>query len=184
LHYLNVGLPVDWGTMSGAAKDGAGSPIALYIAALVATIAMMTDLRSRRIPNWLTGGSVLLGLLLQARSSGLDGLTMAFFGTCLGLSVLFPFYMLRVMGAGDVKLLAGLGALVGPRMLVSIVIFSALAGGVIAAIMLARRGRLLLTLRSMVLRQSPPSLSGATAPYAMAIAAGTYLSLVLPPVLI
>lgn len=175
---------MNWGAISGAlAQDASVGTIPSYIAALVATIAMITDIRFRRIPNWLTAGSVVLGLLLQARASGLEGLAMAIFGTCLGLSVLFPFYLLRVMGAGDVKLLAGLGALVGPHTLVSIVIFSALAGGVIAAIMLARRGRLLLTLRSMLLRQSPPSLSGATAPYAVAIAAGTYLSLVLPPVL-
>jgi prepilin peptidase CpaA len=175
---------MDWGMVSSTAGKAADvGAITHYIAALVATIAMVTDIRSRRVPNWLTGGSVLLGLLLHGRSSGLDGLAMAIFGTCLGLSVLFPFYLLRVMGAGDVKLLAGLGALVGPRMLVSIVIFSALAGGVIAAIMLARRGRLLLTLRSMFLRQSPTGLSGVTAPYAVAIAAGTYLSLVLPPVL-
>jgi prepilin peptidase CpaA len=175
---------MDSGTILGAVLTSVSyASIGLYVSAVVATIALITDVRYRRIPNWLTGGSLLLGIGLNGLLGGLHGLAMTLFGACLGLSVLFPFYLLRVMGAGDVKLLAGLGALVGPRTLVSIVIFSALAGGVMAAIMLARRGRLLLTLRSMLLRQSPPSLSGATAPYAVAIAAGTYLSLVLPPVL-
>jgi prepilin peptidase CpaA len=175
---------MDWGRLSETVRDLASSgAIPLYIAALAATIALVTDARYRRIPNWLTGGSVLVGVLVHTVTGGGGGLATSVFGTCLGFSVLFPFYLLRVMGAGDVKLLAGLGALVGPQLLVSIVIFGALAGGVIAAIILARHGRLLVTLRSMYFRQSPPSLSGATAPYAVAIAAGTYLSLVLPPVL-
>ncbi|MBV9356309.1 MAG: prepilin peptidase [Chloroflexi bacterium] len=175
---------MDWGTILGAVRQSlTDGSVETYAAAAVASVALITDVRYRRIPNWLTGGSLVLGFGLNGALGGLHGLAMTLFGACLGLSVLFPFYLLRVMGAGDVKLLAGLGALVGPRALVSVVIFSALAGGVIAAIMLARRGRLLLTLRSMLLRQSPPSLSGATAPYAVAIAAGTYLSLVLPPVL-
>src|SRR5689334_10688871 len=75
--YLNASECMDWGTMSsGAGGAGTVGPIPLYIAALVATIAMVTDVRSRRIPNWLTGGSVLLGLLLQTRSSGLDGVAI------------------------------------------------------------------------------------------------------------
>jgi prepilin peptidase CpaA len=175
---------MDWGRLLEVARGQAGSgALPVYLATVVATVALVNDARYRRIPNWLTGGSVLLGLVVHGVTGGGLGLAVSVFGTCLGFSVLFPFYLLRVMGAGDVKLLAGLGALVGPHVLVSIVIFGALAGGVIAALILARHGRLLITLRSMFFRQSPPSLSGVTAPYAVAIAAGTYLSLVLPPVL-
>src|SRR5438132_1158507 len=113
-------------------------------------------------------------------SDELAGIGLALAGAALGLAILLPFYALRAMGAGDVKLLAGLGAILGPQVLVSVAIYAALAGGLISAVMLARGGRLLSVLREMLIEHRPPTRGGATAPYGVAIAPGMYRTLALP----
>jgi prepilin peptidase CpaA len=153
------------------------------IAAAVAGVAAYTDLRSRRIPNWLTLSALGLGLGANTVLGGVAGGTTALLGVGLGLALLLPFYMLRAVGAGDVKLLAALGALVGPTALVSVAVYGAVVGGLIAAAILLGRGRLLLTLDEMFVQRVLPTRSGATAPYGVAIACGVYLWLLLPAVL-
>jgi len=157
--------------------------VAWTIATAAASLAAIVDVRSRRIPNWLTGSLVLGGLLFNVWRGGIVGVGLALAGAALGLAILLPFYAVRAIGAGDVKLLAGLGAVLGPQMLVSVAVYAALAGGVISAIMLARGGRLLSVVREMLIEHRPPTRGGRTAPYGVAIASGMYLSLVLPAVL-
>jgi prepilin peptidase CpaA len=146
------------------------------IALIVATLALATDVRSRRIPNWLTGSALLVGLLTNVLLSGLNGGAAAIEGAGLGFALLVPFYLLKVMGAGDVKLLAALGALVGPHTLLIVAAAGALAGGVVSVIILARLGRLSLALHQIVVLHAPPQPSGAKAPYAVAIASGVYVA--------
>jgi prepilin peptidase CpaA len=153
------------------------------LAAAVATVAAFIDVRQRRIPNWLTFGALLLGVGLWSVQSGLNGLLVALGGALLGFAVLLPFYAIRAVGAGDVKLLAGLGAIVGPQALVSVALYGAIVGGAISIVMLVQRGQLLSTLGDIVSRPTQMRRSGAKAPYAVAMAAGTYLSLVLPKVI-
>jgi prepilin peptidase CpaA len=167
----------------------------MLAAAGLAIIAALTDVRARRIPNWLTGGGLLLGLignvLLGSLSDGVPGSLSAALsaasGAALGFGLLFPLYLLRVrgtsraMGAGDVKLLAALGAIVGPHALVSIAIYSALSGAAQSIIILASDGRTWHTLHQTLVLRMAPTLSGRTAPYAVAIAAGVCLTLLLPP---
>jgi prepilin peptidase CpaA len=157
--------------------------VASTIATAAASLAAVVDVRSRRIPNWLTGSLVLGGLVFNLWRGGMVGVGLALAGAALGLAILLPFYAVRAIGAGDVKLLAGLGAILGPQALLSVAIYAALAGGVISAIMLARGGRLLSVMREMLIEHRPPTRGGATAPYGLAIASGMYLSLVLPGVL-
>jgi prepilin peptidase CpaA len=158
-------------------------------AALVASIALVTDLRSRRIPNWLTASGLLLGLAGHLWLDGLSGGLSALGGAALGFGLLFPFYVMRIMGvghavgAGDVKLLAALGAILGPQALVSAAIYGALVGGLQSLVILRRQGRLGFAMFEMLAMHTVPTSGGATAPYAIAIAAGVYLSAVLPPVL-
>ncbi len=154
--------------------------VASVLALGVASIALLTDVRTRRIPNWLTGAALLGGVAVNFWLYGVEGVGLALLGAALGGLALFPFYLTRVLGAGDVKLLAGLGALIGPNAVIWVVLYGALVGGLVSAIILARRGRLLLTLDEMFVRRSAPTLSGATAPYALAIAGGLYLETVLP----
>jgi prepilin peptidase CpaA len=157
--------------------------VASAIATAAASLAAVVDVRSRRIPNWLTGGLALSGLVFNVWRGGLTGIGLALAGAALGLAMLLPFYAIKAIGAGDVKLLAALGAILGPQELVSVAIYAALAGGLISAIMLAFSGRLLSVLREMLIEHRPPTRGGATAPYGVAIASGMYLTLVLPGVL-
>jgi prepilin peptidase CpaA len=174
----------------------ASMSIFLVLAAVaVALIALATDLRTRRIPNWLTAGGALVGLaaniLLQSAwagpSSPLSGGVFAVLGAVLGFGLLFPFYLIRVkglghaIGAGDVKLIGALGAIVGPQIVISVVVFSALAGAIQSIIILVNQRRLMLLLRQTLLLHAAPALSSGKAPYAVAIAAGVFLSMILPP---
>ena len=151
---------------------------------VVASVAAATDIFSRRIPNWLCFAAFGGGLLVHVVRDGVAGVPVALSGALLGLLVLLPFYLVRAIGAGDVKLVAALGALLGPADLVSVVVYCAIVGGVMSAVMLARRGIFQHSLFNMV-RSNPLSLprSGLRAPYGVAVAGGVYLSMLLPKVI-
>ncbi len=90
------------------------------------------DLKTRRIPNYLTFGSALAGLLVQAWLHGWAGLAAGGEGLALGLGLLIVPYLLGGMGAGDVKALAALGAWLGPSQTLFLFIYMGLAGGLLA----------------------------------------------------
>ncbi len=88
----------------------------LYIAILVLAaliIAVVTDLKDQRIPNWLTFTLALAGLAFHGVTGGLDGLGFSLIGLAIGLGVMLPPYLIGVMGGGDVKLMAAVGACLG-----------------------------------------------------------------------
>jgi prepilin peptidase CpaA len=154
-----------------------------YAAVAAAGVGAALDLRFRRIPNWLTGTALLAGLICNALLHGVDGVLIALAGAALGLALLLPFYALRAMGGGDVKLLAGVGALVGPQMLVSVAVYGGVVGGLMSLAVLLLRGRLVYAVQQAVVLRTVPAPSGLKAPYGVAIAAGVLLTLVLPGVL-
>lgn len=90
----------------------------LFIAAVVvATLAAAsTDVRSRRIPNWLTVPIFVLGLLYHTLVGGLAGLGNSLAGFAVGLGLLLVPWLLGGGGAGDVKLMAAVGAWFGPKL--------------------------------------------------------------------
>ena len=100
---------------------------------LVAVAACVTDIRSRRIPNLLTFGAALAAIVFHTFASGLDGLSAATFGWLLGVAMFLPFFALGGMGAGDVKLLAALGAWLGPPTRSGWRFYRLMAGGVMAS---------------------------------------------------
>lgn len=108
--------------------------------------AVVIDLKSRRIPNYLTAAMTGLGIGLAA--TGTSGITVAaaFGGFALGLLLMMPGYALGATGAGDVKLMAAVGAILGPALVLSAFLFTSVAGGVLAVIVAARRNRLRATL--------------------------------------
>jgi prepilin peptidase CpaA len=114
------------------------------LAALVlgAAIATVTDLRTRRIPNALTGTLAIVGVGLAA--SGLSDLSVAgaVGGLALGCALMLPGHLMGATGAGDVKFMGAIGAVVGPATVVSAFLFTALAGGVLAVAVAIRRRRL------------------------------------------
>jgi prepilin peptidase CpaA len=93
-----------------------------------------------RVPNWLTFHMVGGGLAFYAWYAGFAGLAWSFQGAALGLAVLLPLYAIGGMGAGDVKLYAGVGAWIGPAVVLPAFVVSAAVGGVMALGMVAWSG--------------------------------------------
>jgi prepilin peptidase CpaA len=104
-----------------------------HLAALaVALGGCVTDLRTRRIPNVLTFGAAAGALGFHLANSGLGGLGWSAGGWLVGAACFFPLFALRGLGAGDVKLVAALGAWIGPGQTIWLAAFSAIGGGVLA----------------------------------------------------
>ncbi len=154
--------------------------------ALLALLALAcwTDLRSRRIPNWITVPGMLVGSVLNA-VHGVAGLTGALLGVATAFLVALPFFATGVLGGGDAKLLMAVGAFFGPVQFLWAALAIAVAGGVLALAEAARRrmlgpvlascGRLLLAWLTV----GPRAASGfgprqpLAVPYGVAIAAGS-----------
>lgn len=112
------------------------------ILVLVVSVAAVYDARFRRIPNWLTLTGLILGLGLNTFLFEWAGARTSLLGIGLALLIYFPLYLLRGMGAGDVKLMAAIGSIVGAGNWFGIFVITALLGGVVAVILLLSRGRL------------------------------------------
>ena len=124
-------------------------PLILAGAVLLAMAAGWTDLRSRRIPNWLTVPGLAIGIAANTILGGWSGLKTSLLGAALGLGLLLPFVLLRALGAGDWKLAGALGAFTGPGMLVDLLLASVFVAGVMAVALIIYRGRVLQTLRNI-----------------------------------
>jgi prepilin peptidase CpaA len=96
----------------------------------IALVAAVWDLRTRRIPNALTFGGALAAVCAHAYVGGWSGAGWSVVGWLVGLAFFFPLFALGGMGAGDVKLLAVIGAWLGPGPTVWVALFSSIAGGV------------------------------------------------------
>jgi prepilin peptidase CpaA len=162
--------------------------VCVFAITLVATI---TDLRWRRIPNALTFSGALLGLIYSVLVHGGPGAIGSVEGWALGLALWLPFYALGGMGAGDVKLLACVGAWIGPAGVIGVAIYASLAGGALA-LLVALRHRylrraidniwvLLVTWRALGIRPidsvTLESSQGPRLAYAIPTLAGTVLAM-------
>lgn len=164
--------------------------IAWWPTVAVLAVATFTDLRSRRIPNWLVLPFLAMGLGESAWFHGWHGLGKSAEGMALGLVIFGVLFLMGGMGAGDVKLCAAIGAWVGPGQLMLALVVTGLAGGVMALVwafwggflgeMLKGSGDLLLgwrkkdrEARSELVLENPLARK---MPYAPAIAIGTLLS--------
>lgn len=124
-------------------------PLLLAGAILLSLIAGYTDLRSRRIPNWLTAPGFLVGVTASTILGGWSGLKDSLLGTGLAFALLLPFWLLRSLGAGDLKYAVALGAYTGPGRLVDILIGSVFVAGVMALALVIYKGRLLETMKNI-----------------------------------
>jgi prepilin peptidase CpaA len=124
-------------------------PALLAGAVLLAAIAAWTDLRSRRIPNWLTVPGLVVGVVANVVLTGWGGLRTSLLGASLGLALLLPFVLLRSLGAGDWKLAGALGAFTGPGTLVNLLLGSVLVAGIMALVLIIYKGRLIQTVRNI-----------------------------------
>ncbi len=118
-------------------------------AVVLAVIAGWTDLRSRRIPNWLTVPALLIGVAGSTALSGWGGLKSSLLGAGLGLLLLLPFVLLRSLGAGDWKLAGALGAFVGRELLINLLLGSIFVAGLMALALIIYKGRIRQTMRNI-----------------------------------
>jgi prepilin peptidase CpaA len=149
----------------------------VWIAIVVGMAAVIDDLARRHIANWIPAAALAGGFGWQIGQSGWQGALTALAGTAVGFAVFLIFYLLGGMGGGDVKLMAGFGALLGAGRLLEAALWTAGIGGIMALVVLGWKA----------LRRSAPApetLSAeerereASIPYAPAIALGVWLSLV------
>jgi len=143
---------------------------------IVGLAAVIQDLGWRRISNWTSGGAVIAGLIVHLTQKGWSGALHSLFGAVIGFSIFLIFYLLGGMGGGDLKLMAGFGALLGDGHILWAALFAAMSGGVMAVVYLAARAA------ARRWKTVPPAdlSSGKTPesiPYAPAITVGALLAL-------
>ncbi|MEW5875160.1 MAG: prepilin peptidase [Candidatus Zixiibacteriota bacterium] len=167
----------------------------LILALIVVSFCSVTDLLWRRIPNVVTLPTVGIGLLLGSILGGWKGLGLAAAGMGAGFVLMIVPYYLGGMGAGDVKLMAAIGALLGLSPIIQVFLYTTLIGGVIAVISALSRGTLKRALRNIAtwttslalqrlgglrggLTKTELEQTAGTIPYGVAIALGliAYLS--------
>ena len=112
-------------------------------------IAATTDLKSHKLPNWLTVTGLLCGLALNLFLYDVKGLSSAGYGLGLALLVYFPLFLLRAMAAGDAKMMMAIGSLVGPWNWLGIFVISILVGAPLALLVSMSRRRLAHTFSNM-----------------------------------
>lgn len=119
------------------------------LTALLAAAAGWTDWRSRRIPNWLTLPGLLLGIAANSLARGWMGTKDSLLGAGLGLGLLLPFVLIRSLGGGDWKLMGALGAFLGPRNLVAVLLGTVLVAGAMAVVLVVWNKRVRQTVRNL-----------------------------------
>jgi prepilin peptidase CpaA len=150
----------------------------------ILVLAVLKDTQAHRIPNVLTAVSIFAGLLLQTLTGGVPALLVGLAGFAVGIAALLPFYILRGMGAGDVKLMGAVGTFMGPQAVLvaaaaTLVVGAFLGLGVLAGRLLSRHG---------FWQSGAPACPGSRPrvskkirkekfPYAIAIAGGSLVSL-------
>jgi prepilin peptidase CpaA len=124
------------------------APDAIALAAIATTggLSAAIDLKTRRVPNALTFGTAAAGMLLAAAHLTPVSPLAAIAGCAVGLALMLPGHVFGATGAGDVKLFAASGTLLGPKGILVAFVYTALAGGVLAVVVAVQRRRLQLTI--------------------------------------
>ncbi len=146
----------------------------IALAVFIGLTAMVEDLLRREIPNWIPVTALVGGLTVSVWMSGWSGLGSSLLGSLLGFVVFLLFYILGGMGGGDVKLMGGLGAVLGANRVLEAALWTAGLGGILAALAVgysALQGR-------KTQAVSGEKKSSLHIPYAPAIALGAWLALV------
>jgi len=165
--------------------------IAEGCAVFTAVTACIADVSTSRIPNVLTFTTAALAIVFHLFTPSGAGGGHAVLGLFAGLAVFFPLFALGAMGAGDVKLMAAIGAWIGWKSIIYVALYGSLAGGALAVIVALRKNYLRQALRNMRMlamywriegiKPFPPltleSTHSVRLPYAVAIAAGLAVTL-------
>ncbi|QCJ45301.1 prepilin peptidase [Bacillus sp. S3] len=153
-------------------------------------ISLITDIKNRRILNIVTLPAILFGFIYYTTLQGLEGFLFSGKGFLIGLTLLLIPYLLGGMGAGDVKLMAAIGALMGTSFVLYSFVYIALIGGLISVMLIMKRNGVKLSLKSLCyqlffLRSnlgsklfSKDKSSSISFPYGVAIVLGTFCTIV------
>lgn len=165
----------------------------MYLLLLILLFAAtISDVLRHKIPNLISLGGIMVGFVCQGWFAGIDGIYNGGLGLLVGLILLLPFYALRAMAAGDVKLMAMVGTFVGPKIVLACIAATLISGMILALIYVVTRGsniknylrryalmsKTLLTTHRWV--YIPPSIDDAGSmrfPYALAINVGAIIAL-------
>jgi prepilin peptidase CpaA len=164
-------------------------PVIMVVVGTVLMTAICTDLRSSRIPNWLTFSAMSFGALAHSYMGGFPGALFSFCGLGTGLGLFLLIYMSGNMGAGDVKLMAAVGAMVGPYGALLSGLLAIMVGGAYAFGAMVYEWGLVTTGQKLALAMHMTLLRGGKAwsenlqlpfrlRYGLAIAAGTLLFMI------
>lgn len=159
------------------------------VLALALAVAVWQDIKIRKIPNKVILMGTASAITLHAvQSASVQGALVSLAGLLVGLLLLLPFYVLKVLGAGDVKLMAMVGAFVGTPAVIGVTLLTMLAGGVLALVLALCAGQLNQVVRNVLHLVRLARIAGPAAglksdavaapvtgklPYAIAIACGT-----------
>ena len=163
---------------------------------LIVIPAAALDIKTRRIPNWLSFSGLLLGVILNTFLGEWNGLWFSLKGLGLAFAIYFVLHLLRGMGAGDVKLMAAVGSVAGPGGWIWIFILTCLTGAVAGLLVVAAKGRFRKTFENILVilisfrhgqlpyKENPQldvrSGEGLRLPHAAMIALGTLLAVWAP----
>lgn len=149
-------------------------------------IAGYTEMKSRRIPNFLTIGAIICALSGALITAGPEGFRSSLIGLAIGGGVFLPFCLAGVLGGGDLKLMAAVGATLGYPLVWSSLYYTCLAGGALALLYLIWSGQLLDGIKklfNMLIGRKKKESKGlrkeTTLPYGIAIAVGTIAAIAL-----
>ena len=150
-------------------------------------IAGYTEVKERRIPNWLTMSCLICAVAGSFAVGGPEGFKSSLYGVLLGGGIFLPFCLAGVLGGGDFKLMAAVGAVVGYPLILWCLYYTVLSGGVLAILYAIWTGRLLSTLTGLcrlligrkVRKESEGLTKAPILPYGIAIAAGTVWAILL-----
>ncbi|PGS51941.1 prepilin peptidase [Bacillus sp. AFS041924] len=120
----------------------------ITILGLILLISLITDIRNRKILNIVTFPAILIGFVYYTVSLGWEGLLFSGKGFLVGASFLFIPYLLGGMGAGDVKLMAAIGALTGTMFTFYSFIYTALIGGMISLVLIMKKRGIMNSIKS------------------------------------
>jgi len=157
---------------------------------IVLAVATITDLRSRRIPNWLVLPFLLVGFVVSGWTHGVSGIVHSLEGLAVGALFFGVLCWMGGMGMGDVKLCGAIGAWIGPSQMLVALVITGIAGGVIAVCwaiaggfmgqMMSGTGDILFGWKERGLKRHPELVlenpAARKMPYAPAIAIGTIVS--------
>jgi prepilin peptidase CpaA len=161
-------------TLANITHGNSSLILMIFLAAAVAN-----DIYSRRIPNSLVAITLVSGIALHAAYLGGDGLVTALTGSVVGLLIFIPFYAIGGLGAGDVKLLAAVGAFLGPWAIGLAGLTTLVVGGILGlSVLLWQRIGVVLAARFLSI---PPAVlsdsKSESIPYSIAIAAGVLITI-------